>query len=104
MVKYFKQRARFWKRVHHRDTENTEKTLLFPERETALGKKQSLKSASFSFPASPGKEKQDSLCDLCASNEAGGEIAFLSQSMNHTNCNECVSSPMILRETCESDA
>ena len=58
MVKYFKQRARFWKRVHHRDTENTEKTLLFPERETALGKNQSLKSASFSFPASPGKENK----------------------------------------------
>jgi hypothetical protein len=56
--------------VHNRDTENTEKTLLFPERETALGKNQSFKSASFSFPVSPGKEKQD---PLCASREAGGE-------------------------------
>jgi hypothetical protein len=62
--------------VHHRGTEDTEKTLLFPERETALGKKQSLKSASFSFPVSPGKEKQDPLCDLCASSEAGGETPF----------------------------
>jgi hypothetical protein len=81
-VKYLRQRAQFRKRVHHRDTEDTEKTLLFPERETALGKKQPLKSASFSFPVSlphrpagcaTGKEKQDSLCDLCASSEAGGE-------------------------------
>jgi hypothetical protein len=61
---------------HHRGTEDTEKTFLFPERETALAKNQSVKSASFSFPVPPGKEKQDSLCVLCASSEAGGENLF----------------------------
>jgi hypothetical protein len=45
------------KDVPHRGTEITEKAFLFPERETALGKKQSFKGASFSFPVSPGKEK-----------------------------------------------
>jgi hypothetical protein len=67
----------------NRDTECTEKTFLFPERETALGKKQSLKSTSFSFPVSPGKEKLASLCDLCASSEAGGETPFLLQLATH---------------------
>jgi hypothetical protein len=69
--------------IHHGGTEDTEKTFVFPEQETTLGKEQSLGSTSSSFPVSPGKEEQGFLCDLCVSSEAGGERnLFLHPSMD----------------------
>ena len=47
---------------------------------------------SFDLQSSPCKSKTSILCDLCASSEAGGEIAFLSQSKNriHNVCDKYV--------------
>jgi hypothetical protein len=48
---------------------------------------------SFDLQSSPCKSKTEILCDLRASSEAGGEIPFLSSSMNrnHTVWDEYVS-------------
>ena len=77
--------------VNHRDTESTERNLVLPHRETAIGQKNaalravSLQTATvpramfcsrrssaegggtFPWPSSPGQGKNHLLCDLCVS-------------------------------------
>ena len=103
-VTYFKQLARHQRIIHHRDSEGTElrifsfagrcrqmkRALLFEPGSKLHACRRRL---SFDLQSSPCKSKNPTLCELCASSEAGGEIPFLSQSMNRnqTDCGEYVS-------------